>query len=200
MYKCLDSSFISIYFLFDNKQDCLENETEHVLKNLTSPSHLCAVITRLNLKTHLKVCLRTTPFSFLEENRIPKLQNNNHCLFILDCSSKLIPNSNGHHLTRCEAYPCNHTYYKCPGFYCIPWQYVCNQRVDCPGGLDERLCERQRCTYIGQFRCKDSAMCVALENVCDSVDDCPLQEDEYFCDIFPEKCPFNCTCFLSQAM
>ncbi len=88
------------------------------------------------------------------------------------------------------------TYYKCPGFYCIPWQYVCNQRVDCPGGLDERQCNRQRCTYAGQFRCKNSAICVALENICDRVDDCPLQEDEKFCDIFPEKCPLNCTCLL----
>ncbi len=91
---------------------------------------------------------------------------------------------------------CNHTYYKCPGFYCIPWQYVCNQRVDCPGGLDERQCNKTTCTYSGQFKCRNSSICVALENICDGVDDCPLQEDEYFCDVFPQKCPMNCMCLL----
>ncbi len=72
---------------------------------------------------------------------------------------------------------------------------MCNHRVDCPGGLEERQCNEQRCT-VGQLRCSNSAMCVALDNICDDVDDCPLQEDEYFCDIFPAKCPFGCTCLL----
>ncbi len=57
-----------------------------------------------------------------------------------------------------------------------------------------KKCNKQRCT--GQLRCSNSAICLALENICDGVDDCPLQEDEYFCDIFPRKCPFNCTCLL----
>ncbi len=198
LYKCKDSSFISKYFLFDEKQDCIENENETVnhLKRWTSPSQLCDVITHLNLEISIKICLPITPFSFLDNRRIPKLQENNHCLYILNRSATLIPHNNGRHLTKCETHQCDHTYYKCPGFYCIPWQYVCNQRVDCPGGLDERQCDRQQCTHAGQLMCRNTATCVALENVCDGVDDCPLQEDEYFCDTFPSKCPLNCICLL----
>ena len=97
------------------------------------------------------------------------------------------------------SYACGPTYRKCPGFYCIPWQYVCNHRIDCPGGLDERLCDRQQCTYGAQFRCRNSATCVALQNVCDGVDDCPLQDDEYFCETYPRKCPLYCICLLWES-
>ncbi len=209
LYKCKDSSFVSSYFLFDNIQDCSENEDEtdiiftsmnetdtHGSTLMVSPSRLCDAIAHSNLKNYLTVCLHRSSFSSLDRNRIPKLQKNNHCLFILGYNATLIPYSNGQHLTKCKKYACHHTYYKCPGFYCIPWQYVCNHRVDCPGGLDERLCDRQRNTCAKQLRCRDSAVCIALENICDGVDDCLLQEDEYFCDIFPQRCPLNCMCLL----
>ena len=31
-------------------------------------------------------------------------------------------------------------YVKCPNAYCIPIRFLCNDRVDCPQGEDERQC------------------------------------------------------------
>ncbi len=100
------------------------------------------------------------------------------------------------HLTRCKDFVCNSTYYKCPGFYCIPWQYVCNTRTDCPGGLDERDCNKTTCLRPRQFSCRSSARCVAMEDICNGVADCPFQDDEYYCDSFQDPCPTNCTCLI----
>ncbi len=88
------------------------------------------------------------------------------------------------------------SFYKCPGFYCIPWQYVCNNRIDCPGGLEEKDCNKQSCLLPGQFKCRESAICVSLESVCDDIIDCPFRDDEYFCNMFPEDCPVDCNCQL----
>ena len=27
--------------------------------------------------------------------------------------------------------------FKCPGYHCIPWSYVCDGKWDCPHGYDE---------------------------------------------------------------
>ena len=73
--------------------------------------------------------------------------------------------------------------------------YQSAYRVDCPGGLEERSCNGS-CLYPMQFKCKDSAICVAMENICDEVIDCPFQDDEYFCDSLNTTCPQKCICLL----
>ncbi len=47
-----------------------------------------------------------------------------------------------------------------------------------------------------QWNCRDSAICVNLESVCDAIIDCPFRDDEYFCNMFPENCPVDCSCQL----
>ncbi len=39
----------------------------------------------------------------------------------------------------------NSAFYKCPGYYCVPWRAVCNNVWDCPGGADETNCIRTSC-------------------------------------------------------
>ncbi len=71
---------------------------------------------------------------------------------------------------------------------------MCNERIDCPGGMEERSCNQRLCEH--QLRCRNSTRCVAVENICDKVIDCPFGDDEFFCGTFPEECPMYCTCLL----
>ncbi len=119
----------------------------------------------------------------------------NNCIYTLDDADRIIPNGNGEHLADCERHVCGSTHYKCPGFYCIPWQYVCNHRVDCPGGSEERNCNERSCLPM-QMKCRQSTTCIAMHSICDGVADCQFQDDEYFCEMFHTPCPKNCTCLL----
>ncbi len=71
---------------------------------------------------------------------------------------------------------------------------MCNNRIDCPGGLEERNCIKRTCKH--QFRCRKSARCVAITSICDAVNDCPLADDEYSCQVIWKECPSHCTCLL----
>ncbi len=88
--------------------------------------------------------------------------------------------------------------FKCPGYYCIPWKYVCNERWDCPEGIDESFrdtCQGDRdCKNL--IKCKQSNICIHFGDVCDGVQDCPLGDDEYFCSLHGRKCPNECQCLV----
>ncbi len=87
--------------------------------------------------------------------------------------------SNGKHLLDCETHICNSSYFKCPGSHCIPWQYLCNGRVDCPGGIDEEKCDRASCP--GLYMCNNSVVCIHPDQLCDGQLHCPWGDDEAFC-------------------
>ncbi len=118
----------------------------------------------------------------------------NKCLFVLDTCGQLQTHSSGMHLTNCEDFICNETYFKCQGFYCIPYRYVCNKIWDCPGGLDENNCERLSCP--GQFKCYNSTICVQAKSLCDKINDCQYGDDQLFCNSTLLKCPNECQCLL----
>ena len=86
--------------------------------------------------------------------------------------------------------------FKCPGFYCVPWSYVCDGKWDCPGGSEESYrygCEKERnCTNM--YRCRNSKICIHLGNVCEDCADCPLNDDESSCEVSRIKCPKDCVC------
>ncbi len=70
---------------------------------------------------------------------------------------------NGLHLANCTNQVCHH-HYKCDGYYCIPHNYVCNGRQDCPLGDDEGTCSNRTC--IGFFKCHDTTIaCNQLANL-----------------------------------
>ena len=85
-------------------------------------------------------------------------------------------------------------FFKCPGFYCILWRYVCNNKWECPGGTDENSCPKSACP--GLFKCKNSTICISKESLCDFVSDCDLNDDENFCSDQKHFCPPNCSCLL----
>ena len=58
------------------------------------------------------------------------------CLYKLSVRNELIPCNNGGHLENCLKFQCN-MLFKCSGYYCIPWIYVCDGKWDCPYGEDE---------------------------------------------------------------
>ena len=91
-------------------------------------------------------------------------------------------------------YNCSSKYYKCPDYYCIPWRYLCDAEWNCPRGNDEINCVNRTCP--GQLKCKNSEICIAIDNVCDGFSDCPYFDDTNFCESILATCPVNCTCLL----
>ena len=117
------------------------------------------------------------------------------CVFRLNKHKHLIPCRTGEHMQQCEEFEYNKKY-KCPGHYCLPYSYICNAEWDCPGGYDEyvEICQKQR-ECQNMFHCKNSQICIHIEDVCNSVDDCPLADDETMCNVPKTKCPEQCFCY-----
>ncbi len=105
-------------------------------------------------------------------------------------------NSSGYHLISCENHTCLSIYFKCPGYYCLPWRFVCNGQWDCPGGMEEIHCNRTACP--GMFKCRMSSICIPHVSICDNITDCPLKDDQHFCDrsLNLMSCPTNCSCLV----
>lgn len=102
------------------------------------------------------------------------------CVYELDKYGNLFPCGGGELLQLCTTFECN-SMFKCPGYYCTFWRYVCDDRWDCPSGYDELNCEYQNCS--GMFKCKDSSVCIHHEDVCNQVADCPSDDDEILCSL-----------------
>lgn len=105
---------------------------------------------------------------------------------------ELINCKEGYNLDSCEDYNCTGTY-KCPGYYCIPWKYLCNGLWDCPAGYDEQDCLIIR--RPGFFHCSDSAINILPNSVCDNIADCPYRDDEFNCELHSTLCPVPCHCY-----
>ena len=119
------------------------------------------------------------------------------CTYKLNIFNQLTPCRTGAHLQNCTFFECN-VMFKCPGYHCIPWSYVCDGKWDCPHGYDEL--EKSFCgpstECSGMFKCKSSGICIHLENTCDSTPDCPQSDDEIHCDLKHIICPSVCKCLL----
>ena len=117
------------------------------------------------------------------------------CLYRLDTHNHLLPCRTGGHLENCDMFECNMKF-KCFGYYCIPWSYVCNGVWDCPHGYDE--IDNNICTSImnckGFFKCQRSSICIHLGDVCDGIRNCPYGDDESMCEAHTVKCLPLCTC------
>ncbi len=89
---------------------------------------------------------------------------------------------NAGHLATCDFHNCSYTF-KCPGYYCVPWSYVCDGHWDCPPGLDEIQCVIKG--KPGYLRCSNSSWAVWIKILrvlilfADAfLRDCPLMDDE----------------------
>ncbi len=196
--------------------DCPGFEDEEYCDNFTNlinPSKFCASIPSIYVSNYSWECpvavqkdhsyesciipldnynTLTLDFTGLDQFRKTnyEMETNIHCLFEPNkCYSRARP-GNGEHLLSCENHTCSHEYFKCPGFYCLPWRFVCSGQWECPGGTDEMNCHQRSCP--GMFRCKNSTICITKISICDSVSDCHLEDDEHFCEQIPHPCPANC--------
>ena len=118
------------------------------------------------------------------------------CMYKIDDYSHNFPCRNGGDLVNCKKFKCN-LKFKCANSYCIPWEYVCDGKWDCPFGDDEiykPTCINKN-TCIHMYKChKIEHVCIYLGNVCDNGKNCPLEDDEFLCQINNFKCPLNCEC------
>ena len=142
-----------------------------------------------------------SPFCF-ENNQLECRKRSSQCFHLNDiCVYRndrinLIPCEHKEHLQRCSKIECN-TWFQCPGYYCIPWKYVCDGKWDCPRGYEskENNCGITRsCSYM--FKCRNHQVCIHLSERCDSKNDCPLGDDEYSCSLNENICPNLCQCSL----
>ncbi len=90
------------------------------------------------------------------------------CSYRLDIRKEMYPCQHGSHLANCKMFECN-MMFKCPGYYCIPWSYVCDGKWDCPFGVDEcaARCKSTNCSAM--YKCLLSGICVHLGNTCDGI-------------------------------
>ncbi len=148
-------------------------------------------------KSHME---RTRPFC-ANKNQLPCSDSHSVCFephyickYKLDKNTQLFPCQSAAHIENCKSFECN-IMLKCPNAYCIPWEYVCDGKWDCPGGAEEaENCKaRERC--YGFYQCSGArSSCIHVGNLCDGEINCPLQDDEHFCAIKNVICPKNCHC------
>ncbi len=114
------------------------------------------------------------------------------CVYSLDISGHLYPCRTGAHLMVCENFTCNNKY-KCPGYYCLRFGYLCDGKTDCPFGEDEVDCDNiSDCKYM--YRCRESRQCIHLVDICDNYTDCNYGDDERQCQLNGVQCPIGCVC------
>ncbi len=111
------------------------------------------------------------------------------CVYRLGQNRELFPCKDGKHLHGCRDEDCRYNF-KCPGYYCLPYCYLCDGKYDCPGGHDEHAASCKQWSCDGMFKCAVRG-CIHLADVCNEIRDCTvLGDDELLC----YQCPVNCTC------
>ncbi|XP_053379720.1 uncharacterized protein LOC123526988 isoform X2 [Mercenaria mercenaria] len=62
------------------------------------------------------------------------------CVFDIDSAGFVIGSRSGQHLQECEHFSCPTNTVKCPGSFCLPVKFICDGKIQCPGGQDEEEC------------------------------------------------------------
>ena len=164
---------VSKYFLCNNHQqidkilvddlvpDCgPEAEDEPKMKDLIKHNRLESC-----LHPHLIPC---------REGHSKYFHISDVCKYKLNSRHHIFPCRNGGHLESCKEFECN-AMFRCMNSYCIPWNYVCDNKWDCPDGHDDisGLCSKSSfCAEM--FRCRfTNFICIHLGNLCDEEYNCP---------------------------
>ncbi len=182
-FQCNDSSRIPHSQLDDSYFDCSTGEDEANLQ----------LMLRLGIKAHCP---------FYEQipcrmNHMACYKVHQVCVYKLSKTNHLVPCRDGNNLETCTKFECN-MMFKCVNYYCIPWEYVCDNKWDCPRGTDEaNLCGNVENRCERMYKCKNtSETCIHVGNTCDGNFNCPLQDDEYICELKDATCPQSCSCLL----
>nr|BAE93218.1 vitellogenin receptor [Rhyparobia maderae] len=86
---------------------------------------------------------------------------------------------------------CSEDKFKCKeDNLCIPRDFRCNGRRDCPSGEDELDCKSDKCSDT-EFSCKNG-QCIPGDKLCDDEKDCIDGSDEKNCQKCSEETDFQC--------
>ncbi len=181
MFACHNKNEIDASFVNDAIPDCAPNAEDEILLFDHSNSHQKYCKDRNQLPCHPSY---VKCFNIFDT-----------CSYKLDAQGHVLLCANGAHLENCTHFECN-VMFKCPSYYCILWQYVCNDMWDCPQGKDEvhAYCQGY-CHHMYMCRGKDR-VCIHQGQVCDGQKDCIFEEDEKLCALKYTWCPFDCICVL----
>ena len=184
-FKCNESTgeYIPHIWVNDSIPDCLAGQDEQhffeIRSNYSNVNDSC-------LEKHMFPCFPGDTRCFpIYKICLYQLYENMGPGYLQTCR-------NGWHLANCTDHVCHH-YSKCRAYYCIPHNYLCNGRQDCPLADDEEGCVNRTCA--GLFRCLSTEICLHGENICNDLPECPGGEDELFCEL--SECPPSCNCLLT---
>ncbi len=172
VFTCFSGKIISHSLTNDLIPDCGPSAEDEELLNLILSG---TEYFKCKMKSHLPC-----------KEGHPKCYNKSQsCIYRLDDLGHLSTCRNGKHLESCKSFQCKFMY-KCTDYYCIPWSYVCDGKIDCPKGDDEDnniVCgSGPHC--VNMFKCIETGhICLHVENVCDGIFDCPWKDDEDMCDL-----------------
>ena len=141
--KCTDGTTISADLVDDLVVDCTQEYEDELLLQ--------------------QILQNEKYFPCKESHQLPCLKGHSNCYNISEiCTYRLnenfhlLPCRTGGHLENCKEFECN-MMFKCPNYYCIPWNYVCDGKWDCPKGTDEDFtygCQKDReCHNL--FKCQE---------------------------------------------
>ncbi len=182
-FQCNDSSKIPYSQVDDLHFDCSKGDDEFLLQNLMrfGIKAKCTKNGQIPCRLHHSICY--------EVHQV--------CVYQLGETNHLVPCRDGNHLETCTKFECN-MMLKCDQYYCIPWEYVCDNKWDCPRGTDEGIvCDKIQSTCKNMYKCKNTSnTCIHVGNTCDDNFNCPLKDDEYLCELKHITCPNDCSCLL----
>ncbi len=183
-YMCRNTSeMISIYYMCDGHNHCQLGDDEY------GCIHVCHNSSQVEDFTTLCYLCKNDKY-------IPMTLLNNG---VSDCplGDDETNLADKQHIVNLPEVPVNECSYqfRCRDYYCVPWTYLCNGKYDCPLLDDEIDCSTKSCSNL--FHCKDSLMCIHVNDMCNGKADCIYGEDELLCDLPP--CPKQCSC-LQYAM
>ena len=170
--------------------DCKSNADENILYLILTNNY--------NYKHNLTQSETSSKYNSEEQRYCfeghPKMYHvSKECIYQVDQKGILQTCRNGKHLQNCSEFNCQkHFKFKCPKYYCIPMGYVCDGKIDCPGGFDEINCMNHSCFQL--FHCWSTSQCIFVVDVCDGVKDCVNGDDEFNCELQQSKCPKQCFC------
>ncbi|XP_073946301.1 sortilin-related receptor-like isoform X2 [Choristoneura fumiferana] len=195
MFRCPSGKCIFKSWVCDGENDCSDHESSDEL-NCTSIGH-SKVLPRPSTEKAIDFPTNTTCLDWMF-----RCQNNNclpywwRCDGINDCGdnsdevgcgaligdlSTTAPDAD---LPRERK--CGKTQFTCSPGVCVPLSWVCDMAEDCPGGEDERNCQRRgggarrRCGP-DETPCSDGRGCVRADRLCDGRADCQDRSDEAHC-------------------
>ena len=121
-YKtCTNTSSLNAHLINDGVPDCPDSNDEPLLKE---------ALTNVVLDQKLQICSKQGSLSCFPSS--PKCFDIHEiCLYKLDQLKHLYPCRTGSHIKECSQFECAQ-HFKCPGYYCIPWGYVCDGKWGLP--------------------------------------------------------------------